>query len=346
MRARRVAAFGDRRTRAAPTTRARRPRCPRPDEVPVPRRPRLGPADRSRFEVRPALGAALFAGADEALTGGWLRLARRARHSTPRCSRCSPTPGSRRRACALRGPVAAPTIDLTVHFRAAAAPRRRARRAGARRLPLDAPPRDGFFEEDGELWTPRRRAARAEPPARAARRSTGRRRDDRLPRPRLERRRPPREPAGRGRRAARRTACACSRRRRPTTPTRSARSSTSRRSSTPACGSRPTLEPEALLDACKAVERELGRDPRADVRHGPRPIDVDLLLLGDTEYRSERLTLPHEQVLARRFVLIPLLELDFDLRTPDGDAAGGRLARAAASTRACGAPAARCVVQR
>jgi len=78
------------------------------------------------------------------------------------------------------------------------------------------------------------------------------------------------------------------------------------------------LEPEALLDACKAVERDLGRDLEGGVRHGPRPIDVDLLLLGDIEYRSDRLTLPHEQVTARRFVLIPLLELDFDLRTPAG----------------------------
>ena len=78
------------------------------------------------------------------------------------------------------------------------------------------------------------------------------------------------------------------------------------------------LEPEALLDACKAVERDLGRDLEGGVRHGPRPIDVDLLLLGDTEYRSDRLSLPHEQVTARRFVLIPLLELDFDLTTPDG----------------------------
>ena len=40
------------------------------------------------------------------------------------------------------------------------------------------------------------------------------------------------------------------------------------------------LEPEALLDACKAVERDLGRDLEGGVRHGPRPIDVDLLLLG------------------------------------------------------------------
>ncbi|HEX2102349.1 MAG TPA: 2-amino-4-hydroxy-6-hydroxymethyldihydropteridine diphosphokinase [Solirubrobacteraceae bacterium] len=78
------------------------------------------------------------------------------------------------------------------------------------------------------------------------------------------------------------------------------------------------LGPEELLDACKAVERELGRDLEGGVRHGPRPIDVDLLLLGGAEYESERLRLPHEQVTARRFVLIPLLELDFELATPDG----------------------------
>jgi 2-amino-4-hydroxy-6-hydroxymethyldihydropteridine diphosphokinase len=78
------------------------------------------------------------------------------------------------------------------------------------------------------------------------------------------------------------------------------------------------LEPEALLDACKAVERELGRDLAGGVRHGPRPIDVDVLLLGGLEHRSARLRLPHEQATSRRFVLIPLLELDFDLRTPDG----------------------------
>jgi 2-amino-4-hydroxy-6-hydroxymethyldihydropteridine diphosphokinase len=78
------------------------------------------------------------------------------------------------------------------------------------------------------------------------------------------------------------------------------------------------LGPEELLDACKEVERELGRDLEGGIRHGPRPIDVDLLLLGDTEHSSERLTLPHEQVLARRFVLIPLLELDIELAVPSG----------------------------
>jgi len=85
------------------------------------------------------------------------------------------------------------------------------------------------------------------------------------------------------------------------------------------------LAPEALLDVCKAVERELGRQAGGP-RHGPRPIDVDLLLLGDAEVVSERLTLPHEQVLARRFVLIPLLELDFDLTTPAGERLSDALA--------------------
>jgi 7,8-dihydro-6-hydroxymethylpterin-pyrophosphokinase len=65
------------------------------------------------------------------------------------------------------------------------------------------------------------------------------------------------------------------------------------------------------------VERELGREPGGQ-RHGPRPIDVDLLLLGEEPYRSERLTLPHPEVTERRFVLVPLLELDADLTLPGG----------------------------
>jgi 2-amino-4-hydroxy-6-hydroxymethyldihydropteridine diphosphokinase len=88
---------------------------------------------------------------------------------------------------------------------------------------------------------------------------------------------------------------------------------------------RTGLDPEALLDACKAVERELGRAPGGP-RHGPRPIDVDLLLLADVEHASARLRLPHEQVLARRFVLIPLLELDFELTTPSGERLADALA--------------------
>ncbi len=77
------------------------------------------------------------------------------------------------------------------------------------------------------------------------------------------------------------------------------------------------LEPEALLEACKAVERELGR-AAGGIRHGPRVIDVDVLLLGMRAYRSERLTLPHPEVSSRRFVLVPLLELDPDMALPNG----------------------------
>jgi 2-amino-4-hydroxy-6-hydroxymethyldihydropteridine diphosphokinase len=78
-------------------------------------------------------------------------------------------------------------------------------------------------------------------------------------------------------------------------------------------------DPEGLLDACKAVERELGRESSPPApRHAPRPIDVDMLLLGDLTYASERLRLPHAEVTTRRFVLIPLLELDRQLATPDG----------------------------
>jgi 2-amino-4-hydroxy-6-hydroxymethyldihydropteridine diphosphokinase len=77
------------------------------------------------------------------------------------------------------------------------------------------------------------------------------------------------------------------------------------------------LEPLELLDAVKRLERELGRE-ESGKRHGPRAIDIDVLLLGEVELQDERMTLPHEQLLGRRFVLIPALELDFDAAVPDG----------------------------
>ncbi|MGH2951604.1 MAG: 2-amino-4-hydroxy-6-hydroxymethyldihydropteridine diphosphokinase [Solirubrobacterales bacterium] len=80
---------------------------------------------------------------------------------------------------------------------------------------------------------------------------------------------------------------------------------------------RTGLEPEELLDLCKAIEVEQGR-LLGGLHHGPRPLDVDVLLLGDVELRTDRLTLPHPEVTARRFVLIPLLELDAELALPDG----------------------------
>jgi 2-amino-4-hydroxy-6-hydroxymethyldihydropteridine diphosphokinase len=80
---------------------------------------------------------------------------------------------------------------------------------------------------------------------------------------------------------------------------------------------RTSLEPDPLLDACKAIEAEHGR-AFGGPRHGPRPIDIDLLLLGEIELSTDRLTLPHPEVTSRRFVLVPLLELDPHLRLPDG----------------------------
>jgi 2-amino-4-hydroxy-6-hydroxymethyldihydropteridine diphosphokinase len=88
---------------------------------------------------------------------------------------------------------------------------------------------------------------------------------------------------------------------------------------------RTGLDPDALLDVCKSVERELGRAP-GGIRHGPRPIDIDLLLLDGIELRTERLNLPHAEVASRRFVLVPLLELDPELSVPGT----GRLADALA----------------
>jgi 2-amino-4-hydroxy-6-hydroxymethyldihydropteridine diphosphokinase len=91
---------------------------------------------------------------------------------------------------------------------------------------------------------------------------------------------------------------------------------------------RTDLEPEELLDLCKEIEAEAGRD-FGGPRHGPRPIDVDLLLLGEIELATDRLTLPHPEVTSRRFVLAPLLELDPELELPDGT----RLAAALAAIR-------------
>jgi 2-amino-4-hydroxy-6-hydroxymethyldihydropteridine diphosphokinase len=85
------------------------------------------------------------------------------------------------------------------------------------------------------------------------------------------------------------------------------------------------LQPLELLDAVKNLEWALGRDT-GGVRHGPRAIDIDVLLLGAHELSHPRMTLPHEQLLSRRFVLIPALELDFALRTPSGASLADALA--------------------
>ena len=181
----------------------------------------------------------------------------------------------------------------------------------------------GVWEEDGELWTPGRRADRAVAPARpdpgaagvigylglgsnvGDRRANLQAAVDALPAPGV----------------------GCSPRRRSTTPSRSAMCSTSPTSSTPACGSTPSSGPSRCSTRARRSSAS-SAGCAGGVRHGPRPIDVDLLLLGDERYRSERLTLPHEEVTSRRFVLVPLLELAPDLEVPGCRARRRRARRA------------------
>ena len=76
-----------------------------------------------------------------------------------------------------------------------------------------------------------------------------------------------------------------------------------------------SLAPEALLAALHAAERAAGRDPAAP-RWSPRPLDLDLLLYGDTVLSTPALTLPHPRLAARRFVLQPLADIAPGLVVP------------------------------
>jgi len=77
-----------------------------------------------------------------------------------------------------------------------------------------------------------------------------------------------------------------------------------------------SLGPEELLATCLAIESAMGRE-RAE-RWGPRVVDLDLLLYEDLEVRTEALTLPHPRITDRAFVLVPLMDLDPDLRVLPG----------------------------
>ncbi|MFP5298231.1 MAG: 2-amino-4-hydroxy-6-hydroxymethyldihydropteridine diphosphokinase [Actinomycetota bacterium] len=75
------------------------------------------------------------------------------------------------------------------------------------------------------------------------------------------------------------------------------------------------LGPRELLNVCKDIERKLGRDA-SDIRWGPRIIDLDVLLYGDEKVSEPDLEIPHPRLKERRFVLVPLLEIDPDLTDP------------------------------
>ncbi|MFN7941723.1 MAG: 2-amino-4-hydroxy-6-hydroxymethyldihydropteridine diphosphokinase [Thermoanaerobaculia bacterium] len=71
---------------------------------------------------------------------------------------------------------------------------------------------------------------------------------------------------------------------------------------------------EELLALGAELERRQGRRPGPPL--GPRPLDVDLLFLGDEIRHGPRLTLPHPRLAERRFVLAPLAEIFPDLPIP------------------------------
>jgi GTP cyclohydrolase-4 len=74
------------------------------------------------------------------------------------------------------------------------------------------------------------------------------------------------------------------------------------------------LEPADLLTVVKRIESRMGR--RASERYGPRPIDIDILFVGDRVVDTETLKVPHPRVAERGFVLVPLHDIAPDLRHP------------------------------
>jgi 2-amino-4-hydroxy-6-hydroxymethyldihydropteridine diphosphokinase len=81
-----------------------------------------------------------------------------------------------------------------------------------------------------------------------------------------------------------------------------------------------SLGARELLDRLLEVERSLGRDRSREERWGPRTVDLDLLLYGDEIVSEAGLEIPHPRLAERAFVVEPLLELDPELRLPDGRA--------------------------
>ncbi|OGR36112.1 MAG: 2-amino-4-hydroxy-6-hydroxymethyldihydropteridine diphosphokinase [Desulfovibrionales bacterium GWA2_65_9] len=75
--------------------------------------------------------------------------------------------------------------------------------------------------------------------------------------------------------------------------------------------------PEGFLSTIQAIEIKMGRLRGAEPG-GPRVIDLDLLLYGDTEMSTEYLTLPHPRMLDRAFVLVPLRDVAPKLVFKDG----------------------------
>jgi 2-amino-4-hydroxy-6-hydroxymethyldihydropteridine diphosphokinase len=77
---------------------------------------------------------------------------------------------------------------------------------------------------------------------------------------------------------------------------------------------RSEFSPYELLRVCQSIEFAQGRERKLD--HGPRTIDLDLLLMGSLILSRTELTLPHPRLHLRRFVLVPLAEIAPELIHP------------------------------
>lgn len=89
------------------------------------------------------------------------------------------------------------------------------------------------------------------------------------------------------------------------------------------------LSAEALLDALQAIE--LAHHRQREIHWGPRTLDLDLLLYGQHEIVTERLTVPHPYLAERAFVLYPLADIALNLTVP-GQGALGQLLTACPPT--------------
>lgn len=74
------------------------------------------------------------------------------------------------------------------------------------------------------------------------------------------------------------------------------------------------LEPEAMLQSLKAIERRMGRKKAG--RWGPRVIDLDIILAGDKIIDGRELKIPHPYMQERAFVLVPLAEIAPEMTNP------------------------------
>ncbi|ATW27055.1 2-amino-4-hydroxy-6-hydroxymethyldihydropteridine diphosphokinase [Candidatus Formimonas warabiya] len=84
-----------------------------------------------------------------------------------------------------------------------------------------------------------------------------------------------------------------------------------------------TLNPDELLKNTQEIENRLGR--KRTIHWGPRTMDIDILLFNEEKVSKPDLVIPHAEMLHRRFVLVPLAELDRQILIPGFGQAGKAL---------------------